>query len=211
MKKIFLACTLILSLCLIGGCSKDDGPSSGSKVKGNFKVDGKNVDLKYGYVYYGDTYNEYYFYEQDMLKYEDEDIDNLDMEISCLCIDYDNKKSRVDYVGFEYKINYYRETGIYYDNEDDDVYEYVSFSAKNGNLKCSSKSISMTKYDYDYNKKRGDYDASFSVNGKVMDVTDFDEEYYDTRCLAMTEISDPKQIAFFRSLRLKQRKSSEVN
>lgn len=205
MKKIILACMVILSLCVTGGCSKDDGPSSGSKVKGNFKVDGKQVDLKYGYVFYDGDDTEYSFFDRDMLKYIDEDIEDLDIEYSSLWINYYNRKSKVDYVTLEYKINHYRETGYYYDNDDDDVWDYVSFSVKNGEVKCSSKSIPVTKYDYEYDKNRGEYDASFSVEGKTMDVTDLEEEYYDTRAVALTEVSDPKQITFLKSLRMKGR------
>lgn len=198
MKNFLMACAFIISLCVFGGCNKDDGPSSGAKVSGNFKVDGKKVDLKYGYVYYDGDYTEYSFFDKDMLSYMKDEVE--DFEYSSLWVSYDNTESYVDEIGIEYKINYYRESGYYYDYEDYDAYDYVSFNEKNGKVKCSSKSIPVYKYDFDY-KKKGSYDASFSVEGKTMDVSDLDDDDYYTRSIEMKEISDPAQVAFFKSLK----------
>ncbi len=206
MKKVFMACALILSLCFMGGCSKDDGPSSGAKVKGNFKVDGKKVDLKYGYVYYGDTYTEYNFFDRDMLKYSNYEIEEMDFDYSCLWISYDNRISQVDEISLEYKINDYKETGTYYDNDDDDIYKYLSFSDNNGKVKFSSKSIPLKKYNYDY-KKLGEYQGSFSVDGKTKDIYDNEEDFFDTRGIIVTEISTPKEISFIKSLRHKHKET----
>lgn len=206
MKNIFLACALILSLCFFGGCSKDDGPSGGAKVNGNFKVDGKKVDLKYGYVFYDGDYTEYSFFDKDMLAYMADEVE--DFEYSSLWVSYDNNESYVDEIGLEYKVNYYRDSGIYYDYDDLDAYNYVSFSEKNGKVKCSSKNIPVTKYDLDFNKK-GTYDASFSVEGKTLDVSDLDDEDYSTRGVEMTKITDPIQVDFFKSL--KKRKAHKYN
>lgn len=206
-----MACALILSLCFIGGCSKDDGPSSGAKIKGNFKVDGKKVDLKYGYVYYDDDYTEYSFFDIDMLKYSDLETKDMDFEFSCLWVSYDNSISHVDEISIEYKINYSKQTGTYYDFDDASRLPDVSLSNTNGKIKCSSKSIPLTKYNFHYNNDFGEYDASFSVEGKAMDMTDFDYNNSESRSVIITEVSEPKEIAFLKSLNIKNRKTSIDN
>ena len=213
MKNILLACTLIISLCTLGACSKDgDGPGIGkSNVSGNFKVDGKKADLKYGYVIVDDYYNdaEYSFYSIDVLKYvvEDKDIEEVNKDFSSLFFSYDYNRSRVTELYFEYNVNYFKKTGFCYDYDGNNPSNYIDFSMNGEKIRCSSTSIPMNKYDFDYDNEYGEFDASFSVEGTPFDVTylDEDNDYYSTRGIVVKRVTDAKEIAFLKSLKEKHK------
>lgn len=196
-------------MSVLVGCSKDDdGPSGSSNTEGNAKVDGKTLNLKYGYAYYGDSFTEYYFYDKDVMKYIDQDIEELDIELSSLWIDYYPSRSEIKGLALEYKINEYKETGTYYEYEaNEDIEDYVSFSEKNSYVKCSSKSIPLEGYSYN-DRYLGSFDASFSVEGKVLDVSDYVVDDYSTRAIEVQEVSDAKQLLFLRSLKRAHHKTS---
>ncbi len=207
MKKILLACALIASLCTLGACSKDDdGPGIGkSNVSGNFKVDGKKADLKYGYIIEESDFADYSFYSEDVLKYVEagKDIDEVNKEISCLFFSFDYDTSRVDELYIGYKANYYKGTGDFYDFEGSNAYDYLDFSEKGNKISCSSKSIPVTKWDFDYDNEYGEYNASFSVEGTPFDATFFEEDYYSSRGIAVKKVTDAKEIAFLKSIKEK--------
>lgn len=209
MKKIIFTCALILSITVLVGCSKDDdGPSGSPSTKGSAKVDGKSLELKYGYAYYGDSYTEYFFYDKDVMEYIDKDIEELDIELSALWLDYYPSRSEIKALALEYKINDYKETGTYYEYEGDkDIEDYVSFSQKNSYVSCSSKSIPLEGYSYS-DRHIGSFDASFSVEGKVLDISDYVVDDYSTRAIEVQEISDPDQLSFLRSLKRDHQKTS---
>lgn len=202
MKKLILACAFILCISVLGGCSKDDGPSS-AKVKGSLKVDGKKADLKYGYFYYEDDEIEYIFCDKDVLKYMDEDGDvKTGVEFTALWLVYDEDISNIAYMGIDFKVNN-KGGGTYYEYPDADAYNHLSFSAKNGSVKSSSNSIPVVAYDFDENEI-GSSNASFSVEGKTMDLYEYFSDRDDnTRSIPVTEVTDQKQISILRSLRLK--------
>lgn len=204
MKNLIFSCAFILCLSVFGGCSKDDGPSAGAKVDGSVKVDGKKINLKYGYVAYASDYDEYFFYDIDVMKYADVDFDELDVEYSGLYVSYDNDISNVDEISIDYKINNYEETGSFYTYDGYDAYKYISFSNKSGKVKCSSKSISVDGYSFN-GTYIDSFDASFSVDGKVKDVTDIRDVGDYTRGIEVVEVTDPKQASFLRSLGKKHR------
>lgn len=185
----------------MGGCSKDDdGPSKGSNVEGSAKVDGKTINLRYGYAYYGSSYTEYYFYDKDMMKYIDKDIEDIDVEFSSLWIDYDTRNSEIEGVAIEYKINAYKGKGTIYEYHQDDADISISYSIKNNTVSFSSKSIPLDGYLFDSEDCIGTFKSSFSVEGKVKDISDLDDDYYSTRSIEIVEVTDAKQISFLRSL-----------
>lgn len=211
MKKNFLTYAVILFLCVMGGCSKDDdGPSKGSNVEGNVKVDGNNINLRYGYAYYGSDHSEYTFSDINLLKYIDEDFEDVDVEYSALAFYYDDYNSEIEDVAINYKINEYRETGYFYEYEEDDADSYVTFSQKNNNVSFSSRSIPMEGYKVSNDKHLGTFNASFSVNGKVKDISDLIDDDYSTRSIAVVEVTDTKQIAFLRSIFKKHSKNTDI-
>lgn len=199
LKKLF-ACICVLALCVLGGCSKDDEPGSGGSVKGSVKVDGKKFDLKSGYkIVSEDDYIQYIFYDRDILKYMgSEDVPNI--EISCLvllCEGYST--SDLVYVAIGYKQNPSTNSGWGYEGGVEDTFEeYGSFSVKNGNVKCSAKSLPLYGYMLeDEDDYLGQYDATFSVEGKPTDMSDFIDEY-STRGIEIKEVTDPKEVAFLK-------------
>lgn len=198
MKKLLLACTLTLSLCVLGGCNKDDEPGSGkSNVSGNVKIDGKTINLKYGY-YLGDE--EYYFYDRDILKLDMDEL--MKVELSGLAIEceYDSPNTP-EFVSVAYKVNDYKETGIEYYCEVEDLDgDYISFSNINGKVNCSAKSLPMEGYNLDDEKFLGDFNASISVKGSVNDISDwYDTDDYSTRGIEMKTVTNPKEIALIKS------------
>ncbi len=205
-------------MVLTGGCSSNDEPGSGNaKAKGEYKVDGTKVSLKYAYVYSdGDCY-EYNFYDTDILKYLEKGIDpeDIDKEISCLYISYDIELMDVDEVIIDHKINGYRDTGIsysYYNSRG--CSEYVDFSSKGSKVNASSKYIPLEGYNYGTNRWIYDCEGSFSVEGNPKDVTYLDDIYeYEaySRGIEIIEITDQKQISFLKSLRMKHRNSSKIH
>lgn len=195
MKKILLACMCILSLCVLGGCSKDDDPSSGGKVTGNVKVDENSFEVKYGYYNYDDEVGVYFFFDKDVLKYLDEDGNIQDgTEYSQLTVVYDKLISKVTDVTVYYKYSTYgeEERGYVYDYPQKDAFEYVSFSEKNGSVNISSKGIELEPYGY---KPYGSCVASFSVEGKPTDLGGY-EDY--SRSVPMTEITDSQMRALLK-------------
>lgn len=202
MKKFLLVCTVILSLCFIGGCSKDDDePGSGSsKASGNVKVNGKSFDIKCGYKIkeYAREW-QYMFYDRDILKY----VGNTETpNIEYSCIVFDCEDDELAFIGIGINVNPNKETGTEYsfDTYDDgDFYDYGSFSLKNGTLKTSAKSLPVEGFDINTEKHLGTYNVTFSVEGTPKDVTDiFDYDNENTRGIDVELITDPNQIAFLR-------------
>lgn len=210
MKKLLLACAIILSLCILGGCSKDDdGPSSGGKVKGIVKVDGKSFDVKYGYRIDDGDEIEYWFSDKEVLKYLQNDVEGVDVEFSSLLINYSVRTANVDDVVIGYKINNYRETGTYYESaRNNNLEKYISFSDNKGTVKCSSEAFLMIGYTYGNDDDLGSFEASFSFEGKTTNIS-LSDAYPDTRSISVTEISEPKQIAFLKSLSFNNRNLSK--
>lgn len=224
MRKIFFACTLLLSFSVLVGCGKDndDEPGSGNGNSGSSNVSSGNVNLgkdsfkaKYAYVVYGSNfdseYDEYIFADKDILKYVDmgEDIDDVDEEFSTVYIDYNSRLSYVDDLYIDYKYNGYRGTGFSFEyEEDEDIDEYVSLSISKKNVKVSTKSLPMVRY----NERTGnetECKVSFSLEGSPLDVSDYadyDDDYYDyTRAsIEVKEISEPKQVEFLKSFKHKR-------
>lgn len=194
MKKIIYVCIFILSLGLLAACSKDE-PGDSSKVNGNFKVDGKKVNLKYGYVFHESSWSEYTFFDKDILKY----LDNEDFEYSRLFVSYDRNRDMVDEVSIDYKADKSQRKGIYYDNEESSLDQYVRFKETDGKIECSSSNISVEGYDGN-RKYLGIFEASFSVKGHTRDMTDFDHDFSLSESIILTEVTDPAQIAFLKSL-----------
>lgn len=204
-----MTCALILSLCCLGGCSNDNEPSS-SKVKGKIEIDGKKVNLKYGYKFeYEDSADDddfqtsYLFYDIDMLKYIDEngDITKMpDTDWSCLgiiCIGYES--TSIYPIVIDIALNSYTGTMFYGTHVEDTFNDYGSFSVKNGNVKCSAKSLPIDKWDAD-GVDQGVSNVSFSIEGKPQDLTGLvGEDDYSSRGVVITEITDPKQIKALKS------------
>lgn len=198
-----MACALILSLCILGGCSKDDdGPGSGSsKASGNVKVNGKSFDTKFGYKCEEDGEWEYMFFDKDIIKYVGS-TETPNIEYSC--IDFVCEDNELIFVAIGININPRNETGTEYyfePYEDGDFYDYGSFSLKKGTIKSSAKSLPMTSYDIYSEEYLGTANANFSVEGSPKDVSDlYSGEFYDTRSLDIDVITDPAQIAFLKKL-----------
>lgn len=212
MKKIFMACALFLSLCCLGGCSKDNEPGS-SKVKGKIEIDGKKVDLKYGYKFESndfeddDSGTEYAFYNIDMLKYADENGDIIEMPntewtgLAIMCIGHESTSISPVAIEVAYKIHPYKETGTSYEADVENTFNaYGSFSVKNGNVKCSAKSLPMEKYAAAGGGYQGVSEVTFSIDGKPLDVTGmYGDDDYSSRGIVITEVTDPKQIKALKS------------
>lgn len=202
MTKHFLPFAILLTLCCLGGCSKDDDSSDvGSDVQGYFRVDGIEGQVKYGYVYYDDSgIAEYGFYDKNVLDYIGMDFEELDVEFSSISFYY-HPVYQIEDLYFGYKVNYAKESGKVYESEGTPD-DYLEFSTNNGNVKCSSTSIPMTGYDIRDDRELGTFNASFSINGQPLDVSDLVDDY-DTRGIEVTQVNDSKEIAFLRSLRAK--------
>lgn len=208
-----MTCALILSLCFLGGCSKDDdGPESGSvgngSVKGSVKVDGKKFDLKSGYkIIVDDDEIEYVFYDQDILKYAGAE-GTPNIEISCLALVCEGySTSDLLYVGIGYKQNPSNNTGWGYEGGVQGSFEkYGSFSVNKGNVKCSAESLPLRGYILEDDESYlGMYNATFSVDGNPVDMSDFIDEY-STRGIQIVEVTDPNQIAFLKKFMPKRYK-----
>lgn len=204
MKVYFYACVLMLSLSIVVGCNKSDEPAGkDSNVKGNFLVENVKGEVKYGYVYYEDDGSaEYSFYDRNVLKYIDQELEDIDVEFTSIFFYHDAYYNKIDYVGLTYKVNYYKETGKIYESQEEDTYKFVDFSASKDKIKCSSISIPVTGYNLSNNRELGTFDASFSVEGKPKDITDIVDDY-DTRGITIIEITDNKEIAFLKAMRMK--------
>lgn len=201
MKKYYIACSLILSMYLWAGCSKDNEPSKEStEVKGTFKVDKIKGEVRYGYVYYEDNKGgvEYSFYDKDILKYLDIEPDELDEEFTSIFFYYDADCSRIEDIELGYKVNYLKETGNTYVCEKY-ADRYLNFSASKGIVRCSSNSIPVIGYELGNIEELGSLDASFSVEGTPKDITDLANAY--TRGIEVREITDSKEIAYLKSIK----------
>ncbi len=125
MKKVFMACALILSLCFIGGCSKDDDEagSGSSKVKGNVEIDGKKFDVKYGYKISDESGATYSFYDKDLMKYAGQENPNVEFS-AIIFFSYENEPDIIEMVGIAYKTNPYNDKGYGYD--DDEIFDEIN-------------------------------------------------------------------------------------
>lgn len=197
-----MACALILSLCFIGGCSKDDDEagSGSSKVKGNVEIEGHKFEVKYGYkIYDEEEYGvEYAFYDKDMLKYAGQENPNLEFS-AIVFFSEEYNLDAIEAIGIAYKTNLYNETGLGYETEYDEVdfYDYGNFSESKGKVKCSAKKLPMYGFEYDSDNERGLFYANFSIEGSVMNLSDFYEDY-STRGIEIQEVTDPKEVAFLK-------------
>ncbi|MDE6697340.1 MAG: hypothetical protein K2K25_10720 [Muribaculaceae bacterium] len=203
MKKVFMACALILSLCYLGGCSKDDEAGSGSsKVKGSVEIEGNKFDVKYGYKIYDDEdyTTEYAFYDKDMLKYVGEETPNVEFS-AIVFFSEENSVDIIEAVGIAYKTNYYNETGLGYETEYDEVdfYDYGNFSDSKGKVKCSAKKLPMYGFDWKNENDRGQFYANFSIEGSVKNLSDLFEDN-TTRGIEVKEVTNPKEVAFLKQL-----------
>lgn len=145
---------------------------------------------------------EYSFYDRNVLKYIDQELEDIDVEFTSIFFYHDAYYNKIDYVGLTYKVNYYKETGKIYESQEEDTYKFVDFSASKDKIKCSSISIPVTGYNLSNNRELGTFDASFSVEGKPKDITDIVDDY-DTRGITIIEITDNKEIAFLKAMRMK--------
>ncbi len=197
-----MACALILSLCFIGGCSKDDDEagSGSSKVKGNVEIDGKKFDVKYGYKISDESGATYSFYDKDLMKYAGQENPNVEFS-AIIFFSYENEPDIIEMVGIAYKTNPYNDKGYGYETEYDEVdfYDYGSFSESKGKVKCSAKKLPMEGFEYGSENYTGRFYANFSIEGSVKDFSGMYEEY-SSRGIEIQEVTDPKEVAFLKRL-----------
>lgn len=163
------------------------------QVKGYFKINNKTINLKYGYEVQTPSSSEYYFADKDISKYlKDEERPNY--EFSALSVIFGHS----DYVYFDYKINPYKHTGLYYECKLNDGEVYSEFG-EHDYLFLKGSYLSMEGYSYsDEEVYFEDCTGSFTVEGFPLDLTEY------TRSANTIEITDHSQIEKLRSLIHKQ-------
>lgn len=208
MKNLLSACALILSLCVLGGCSKkDDEPGSGnSQASGTVKIDGNSFDIKFGCKVEaeedGTRYTSYTFFDKDITKY----IGSSHPDIEYSCIDFYCEENEMMYMFIGTNVNPSKNTGKQYyfdlyDNIDDyDYYDFGKFSLKNGTISASAKSLPLYGYDINTENSIGTSYATFSVEGKPKALTDLiNKESENSRGMDITVITDPDQISLLKN------------
>lgn len=208
MKQFLMIFAVVASLCVLGSCSNDDNGLKGGKVSGNCELDGKKINLKYGYLLLEDDYRTLVFYDKDVSIYFYTDNEDVPKEDICyLEIEnwYNRGKWNIEEVEIGYKINFKKETGTVYDIDDESIInEYMTLSLDGSKVACSAYSLPMAKYDIDSGDDLGEAAATFDLSGNLTEV-DLDEDE-DTRSfelsnnVIMTVVSDPQQIARLKAL-----------
>lgn len=202
MKQLFWTFAIVLCLGTLVGCSsKDYEPEKPGQVKGYFKINEKTVNLKYGYEVQTPSSSEYYFADKDISKYlTEEDVPNY--EFSVLSVIFRPNT----YVFFDYKVNPYKGTGVYYECESNVNGDVYSEFGENDYLFLKGSSISMVGNSYsDDEEYFEDCVGSFTVEGFPLYLTKY------TRTVNAIEITDLSQIEKLRSLMHKGICSADIN
>lgn len=206
MNKLFLSCAFLLSLCLLGGCGKDndeepEGGNGTSEVEGSYVVDGKIVNLKYAYKMKADSGTIFLFYDRNVLNYAGS-YGEPNIQYSCLEI-FCDRYNEVNLVGIVHETNPYKGTGITYvsDFGSNDFEDYGTFVINKDKVKCSASSLPMIGYEDDGEIYIGKFNASFSVEGSPLDITGLiEDDDYSTRSIETIQVSDGNHIGIPKSL-----------
>lgn len=189
MKHVLTTFTIILSLFIATGCSKDDEPSSSD----NFcKIDGKNFTLKYAYLTEETEGSFVMFTDINILDYIDNNGEfSSNKVMSSVVIDfYSNTPT---YLEIGYKVNPNKGSGDAYYLETSSELSKINFSINGKNVTTNATSISVFNFD-----SEEPCEASFAYDGKMTNVLDL-VSYSESRGIALTKVSDQKQIAFLKS------------